>query len=246
LTQATNRAYNPAVGGEFPWGSGAVAVFSALASGRAAVPASEITMPSGSERTAHEEPSDALPRTDVDLEAEIESLRDFITKGGPTPLNHRLFLDIEETESRFEHILALLPKEVRRARRICRDEQRIVQDAKNEARRLLDEARAEAEQLVTGAREESDERLARAREEADRLVEASAIRQRALEQSEAILAQANQTAQDVRDKSYAYADQVIGNVVESVKRLARQVEQDRLQLEQSRAESDDDPAAPPA
>jgi F0F1-type ATP synthase membrane subunit b/b' len=201
-------------------------------------------MPSGSERPApgHDEPTDALPRTDVDLESEIESLRDFITKGGPTPLNHRLFLDIEETESRFEHILALLPKEVRRARRICRDEQRIVQDAKDEARRLLEEARAEAEQMVTSAREDSEQCLTQAREEADRLVEASAIRHRALEQSEAMLARAEQTAKDVRDKSYAYADQVIGNVVESLRRLARTVEQDKLQLEQSRAE--DERAAP--
>src|ERR1044071_7652120 len=131
-----------------------------------------------------DEAADALPRTDVDLEAELERLRDFVIKGGPTPLNHRLFLDIPDTEEQFERVIALLPKEIRRARRVCREEQRIIQDAKDEARRLLEEARAEAEQISTTAREEAEGTIARANAEAERLVESSAIRQRALEQAE--------------------------------------------------------------
>lgn len=184
-----------------------------------------------------DEPADSLPRTDVDLESELESLREFITKGTQL-MSHRLWLDLDEIESRFEHVIALLPKEVRRARRICRDEQRIVQDAKDEARRLLEEARAEAEQIGATAREESEQRLQAARDEADRLVESSAIRQRAIEQSEATIARAEETALEVREKSYAYAQQVIGNVVESLRRLTKTVEQDRAQLEQNQPQSD--------
>lgn len=186
-----------------------------------------------SERLAHmDDASDSLPRTDVDLESELESLREFITKG-PQFLNHRIYVDVEEVETRFEHVIALLPKEVRRARRICRDEQRIVQDAKDEARRLLEEARAEAEQIVSTAREESERTLQTSRDEAERLVESSAIRQRALEQSEATIARAEETAREIREKSYAYAQQVVGNVVDSLKGLTQRVEQDRAQLEQS-------------
>jgi vacuolar-type H+-ATPase subunit H len=172
-----------------------------------------------------EDSLDALPRTDVDLESELETLRDFVLRGGWVFMNHRVALDAEEFESRIEQVIALLPKEIRRARRVCREEQRIMQDAKDEARRLLDEARAEAEQIT-----------ATAREEADKLVESSAIRQRALEQSEATLAQAEATARDIRDKSYAYAQQVVGNVVESLKRLQQTVEQDRAQLEKMNPE----------
>ena len=166
---------------------------------------------------------DAPPRADGDLEAELESLRVFVVLGGPHPLNKRLLLDLEEFEDRLEHFASLLPKEIGRARRICRDEQRIIQDAKDEARRLLEEARAEANQLVTAAREESE-----------RLVEASTIRQRALEQAEATLAQAEATSAEIRNNSYAYAQQVIENVVQSLRRLTDSVEQDRAQLEQIR------------
>ena len=169
---------------------------------------------------------DALPRTDVDLEAELEGLRDWV-KAHTTLGGYSLFINLEDYEGRVEQIIGMLPKEVRRARRICKEEQRIVQDAKDEARRLLEEARAEAEQILQASRQD-----------ADRLVESSAIRQRALEQSEAMLADAQQTAREIREKSYVYSQEVIGNVVESLKRLTASVEQDRTQLEEMRPEGE--------
>lgn len=197
-------------------------------------------MASGSDQKTEpsEETVDNLPRTEVDIETELESLRDFVVKGGIVSLNHRMWLDLDEFEARLEHIVALLPKEVRRARRVCREEQRIIQDAKDEARRLLDEARAEAEQIAAGARSDAEQTVADARAEADRLVESSAIRQRALEQAEATIARAQTTASEIRANSYAYAQQVTGNVVESLRRLTREVEHDRAQLEQNPPEQD--------
>src|SRR5947199_4983743 len=120
------------------------------------------------------EAPDALPKTEADVEGRLEELRSWV-KGHPHPMNHIFWLDLEEFEAQVEEIIGILPKEVRKARRITRDEQRIIQDAKEEARRLLEEARAEAAQIG-----------ARAREEAERQVEQSAIRQAALEQAEAI------------------------------------------------------------
>ncbi len=169
-----------------------------------------------------DEPVDALPRTDVDLEAEMESLRDFVLQG-PRMMNHAVWLSLEEVENRIEQLISLLPKEVRRAKRITREEQRIIQDSKDEARRLLDEARAEAEQIVRASREE-----------AERLVEGSAIRQRALEQAEATIAQSEQTARQIREQSYTYAQQVIDNVVHSLDRLTASVKADKAQLEENR------------
>jgi cell division septum initiation protein DivIVA len=170
---------------------------------------------------------EALPRADGDVEAQMEALRDFVVRGGPTPLNHRLWLDLEEFETRIDEIVQMFPREVRRARRITKEEQRIIQDARDEARRQLEEARAEAGSI-----------LAAARDEADRLVEASAVRQRAIEQSEAILARAQESAQEIRDRSYAYGLQVMDSVLGSIRRLNDSVSQDRIQLEQMRPGSE--------
>ncbi len=169
-----------------------------------------------------EEPVDALPRNDVDLETEMEGLRDFVLQS-PKLINHAVWLDLEEFESRVEQLIGMLPKEVRRAKRITREEQRIIQDAKDEARRLLEESRAEADQIVRSAQEE-----------ADRLVESSAIRQRALEQAEATIAQSEQTARQVREQSFQYANQVIDSVITSLQRLGDTVQSDKAQLQQNR------------
>jgi vacuolar-type H+-ATPase subunit H len=184
-------------------------------------------MASRSDRAAsHLDQDDALPRTDVDLESELEALRSFVAHGGPAPRNIRLWLNLDEFEAHLDHIVAILPKEVRRARRICREEQRLLQDARDEATRLLDEARAEADQIVTVAREE-----------ADRLVESSSIRQRAVEQAEAIREQAESTSLEIRQNSYNYASQVMNNVLTSLRRLGDSVETDRRQLEQMRPDA---------
>ena len=167
---------------------------------------------------------DTLTRSEADLQDRLEHLRTFVNTGTQL-LHHRMWLDLDEFEERFDQIIAILPKEVRRARKVVREEQRIIQDAKDEARRILEEARAESKTLVDDAREE-----------AERLVEASAIRQRAVEQSEATLARAEEQALEVRQKSYDYSSQVLKNVSESLKRLQASVEQDRGALDNMRPE----------
>lgn len=168
---------------------------------------------------------DTLTRSEADLQDRLEHLREFVNTG-PQLLHHRMWVDLDEFEERFDQIIAILPKEVRRARKVVREEQRIIQDAKDEARRILEEARAESKQLV-------DE----AQAEAERLVDASAIRQRAVEQSEATLARAEEQALEVRQKSYDYSSQVLKNVSESLKRLQASVEQDRGALDNMRPEA---------
>ncbi len=181
-------------------------------------------MASSSERPTQgtEDGADALPRNDLDVDAEIEALHDFVTRGFSL-MNHRVWLDTYEVEGRIEQIRSLLPRELARARRITREEQRITQDAKDEARRVLDEARAEAESI-----------LRTAREQADAMLETSAIRQRALEQAETILARAQASALEVREQSYAYSRQVVGNVELSLRRLVQSVETDKAQLDAMR------------
>src|SRR5687768_7898089 len=77
---------------------------------------------------------DTLTRSEADLQDRLEHLREFVNTGTQL-LHHRIWLDLDEFEERFDQIIAILPKEVRRARKIVREEQRIIQDAKDEARR---------------------------------------------------------------------------------------------------------------
>ena len=169
--------------------------------------------------TVTSEPEDALPRTDVDLEAEMENLQEFV-RGGPSFMNHGVWVDLHEFEGRIERILTHMPKEVKRARRITREEQRILQDAQEEATRLIAEARAEAEELVTAARQE-----------AERIVDASSIKQAALSQAEEIIQQAQQSAGEIRDRAFAYGRDVLATLQTTVDHAREQIQRGQEQLQ---------------
>src|SRR6266571_8336640 len=93
-----------------------------------------------SERAA--EWSEALeegPRVDLerlidDLESRVESSKQI--------LNHAVWVDLDEFFELTRRIKANLPDEIKRAARVSREGNRIVEDARDEARRMLDEARA--------------------------------------------------------------------------------------------------------
>jgi cell division septum initiation protein DivIVA len=161
---------------------------------------------------------DALPRTDVDLEGEIQDLHEFV-RSGPSLMNHRISLDLNDFEERIERLLGHLPKEIKRARRIAQQEQRIIQDAKDEAARLLGEARAESDELVTAARQE-----------AERVVETSAIKQAAIAQAEEIMRRAQQSANDLRERAFAYGRDVLSALETTVDNAREQIRRGQEQL----------------
>jgi vacuolar-type H+-ATPase subunit E/Vma4 len=161
---------------------------------------------------------DALPRTDFDLEAELEELAEFV-RSGASFMNHGIWLDLNEYESRMERILTHLPKEIRRARRITQQEQRILEDAKEEAGRLLGEARTEADELVAAARRE-----------AERILDASSIKQAAIAQAEEIIQRAQASAQEIRERAFAYGRDVLASLQATVASTEEQIRIGQQQL----------------
>jgi vacuolar-type H+-ATPase subunit H len=165
-----------------------------------------------------QEVQDALPRTDTDVEAELADLHEFV-RAGTSFFNHAVWIDLVELETRLERIQAAMPRELKRARRISREEKQILQSAKEEAARVIGEARAEAEELV-----------ACARREAERMVDQSAIKQAAAQQAEEILRHAQANAQEVRDRSFAYGRDVLAALNTTVDNMRQQIQLGQEQL----------------
>jgi len=161
---------------------------------------------------------DALPRTDFDLEAELEDLAEFV-RGSPSFMNHAIYLDLNEFESRVERIFTHLPKEIRRARRITQQEQRILEDAKEEAGRLIGDARTEAEELVAAARRE-----------AEQILDASSIKQAAIAQAEEIIQRAQASAHEIRERAFAYGRDVLTSLQSTVESTQEQIRLGQQQL----------------
>jgi len=160
---------------------------------------------------------DSGPRVDLerlvdDLEARVEGSRQV--------LNHAVWVDLDEFFELTRRIKANLPDEIKRAARVSREGNRIVDDAREEARRLLTEARAEAERLVRTARAE-----------AEQMIETGEIQRLATERATQLVAHAEQRAEGIRQGANAYAREVLGNVEMTVHRILQAVEDGKQQLE---------------
>jgi hypothetical protein len=164
------------------------------------------------------EAAETLPRTDLDLEAELQEIHEFV-RTGYSFMNRAVWLDLDEFEGRMQRVLAHLPRELQRARRIARDEKQILQDATEEARRVIAEARAETEEL-----------LGAARGEAERIVDQSSIKQLAVSQAEEIVQQAQATAHEIRCRAFAYGRDTLQALERTMEEMRQQVRLGQEQL----------------
>jgi len=160
---------------------------------------------------------DSGPR--VDLERLVDELEARV-EGGKQILNHAVWVDLDEFFELTRRIKSNLPDEIKRAARVSREGNRIVEDAREEARRTLDEARAEAERLVRTARAE-----------AEHLIETGEIQRLATERATQIVAQAEQRAEGIRQAANAYAREVLANLESTVHRILEAVEDGKKQLD---------------
>lgn len=166
---------------------------------------------------AREEPGGRPPK--IDILKLLDELEEHV-EGSKQVMNKALWVDLDEFFARTNKIRASLPEEMKRANRISRESQRILEDAREEARRLLEEARAEAERTVTAARAE-----------AERLVEQGEIRRLATEKAAEIIAAAEQRAEEIRKGAHGYAREVLGNLEVSVNKILASIRKGQEQLQ---------------
>jgi len=154
----------------------------------------------------------------VDLERLVDELETQV-EASKQIMNHAVWVDLDEFFEITRRIKSSLPDEIKRASKVSREGNRILDDAREEARRMLDEARAEAERLVRTARAE-----------AERLIETGEIQRLATERATQIVAQAEQRADQVHQGANAYARDVLTNLEGTVNRILEAVEAGKQQI----------------
>ncbi|MCL8209159.1 MAG: ATPase [Actinomycetia bacterium] len=138
----------------------------------------------------------------------IGQAEDLVAEAKRVPLTGRAMIDADGLLALLDHMRRALPEDIRRARWII--EQRD---------RLLSEARAEAEQAVGDARAQ-----------VGRMTEESTIVREAEARAEQIIAQAQKTARDIRQGARAYADELLGKLESHLEQLAAEIKSNRAEL----------------
>lgn len=142
----------------------------------------------------------------------IQSLLDYLEaelqKGSSMPLTGKTLIDQDKCLDILEEIRRALPDAIKEADRIVEDKQRILIDAEKEAELLIQETHVHMKSLVNE----------------------NEITQRAYQQSEELVGNAQRNAREIRLGASAYADDILSELEDYVKNQLVIVQQNRQEL----------------
>ena len=158
--------------------------------------------------------SDILRMLDQ-LEALLDSSRHLFS--------HALWVDLDQFFALTSTIRQHLPDDIRRATRVARDSEKIVEQARVEAERIRSEAAEDAERILQDSRRNA-ERISRdAQEQAVRLVADHEIVRQAQQEARANVQDAQEEARRTRNGADEYAADILNNLDDVLSRAVTNV-----------------------
>lgn len=144
----------------------------------------------------------------MELLTVINELEELIETSGRIPLTRKVLVDEERILDILDRIRTILPDDVRKAKWVVQEREKVMDEAHKEAQRILEEARREAEKKA----------------------EESEVVHQAKEMAESILGKAEQVAREIKLGAREYADEVLAKLEERLDRITREVQQGRAEL----------------
>ncbi|HHV79781.1 MAG TPA: ATPase [Firmicutes bacterium] len=144
----------------------------------------------------------------MDVAGLIKKLEDLIENSSRIPLTGKVILDEEGVYEILDEIEATLPDELKQAKIIAKERDRILEEAKQEAEKII----------------------SKAREEVGKLVDESTINQQAMAKAEEIVANAQKISKEIRAGALEFADEVLAKSEEQVSAILKTIREARSQL----------------
>ncbi len=138
----------------------------------------------------------------------LENLEELLESGTKVPFSSKVMVDVEELREILEDIRLKLPDELKQAKWVKEERQRIIADAEKEADNLIKEAEGKIINLVNE----------------------NVITKEALAQKEAIIESANKVSREISVGTRDYADAILERVAEVLKETLEVVQNNRKEL----------------
>lgn len=156
----------------------------------------------------------------VDIIKLLDKLEELV-EDAPQLGKRALWLNADDFFLHTNKIRAFLPDELKRASRISRDSEQLMENAQQQVNLTLDQARAEGTRIIEEARRKAAE-----------LVAQDEIRRRAGEEAEQILEEARRQAERTRSGADEYAREVLAGLDSFLGKIQGTVQRGRSKLEQ--------------
>jgi cell division septum initiation protein DivIVA len=150
----------------------------------------------------------------IDIMFLVEQLESLVATGKKLPLTNNVVVDQERALNLIDELRAAVPEEVRAAKRITAEGERVIEKAEQEAERII----------------------ARAQEQAAFLIDERGLTQAAQDESDRILARGRSEAEEVRRGADEYAVSVLVGLEGDLVRTLQSVKKGIAMLDERRAD----------
>ena len=138
----------------------------------------------------------------------LESLEEILESGSKVPFSSKVMVDIDELRDILEDIRLKLPDELKQAKWVKEERQRIIEDAQKEADNIIQNAESK---IVT-------------------MIDDNVITKKALAQKEEIIENANKVSKEICTGTHEYANAISEKVEQLLKETLQVVENNRKEL----------------
>ena len=150
----------------------------------------------------------------IDIMFLVEQLESLVANGKKLPLTNNVVVDQERALNLIDELRAAVPEEVRAAKRITAEGERVIEKAEQEAERII----------------------ARAQEQAAFLIDERGLTEAAREESERIVTRGRSDAEDIRRGADEYAVSVLVGLEGDLVRTLQSVKKGIAMLDERRAD----------
>jgi len=138
----------------------------------------------------------------------LNEMEELIEGSPKIPMTRRVLVDEDRLLDYLDRIRTSLPEELRQARWIIQEREKVITDSKREALRIIEDAEKQLEK-------KADE---------------SVITRKAQEMAEEIQQRAEQVAQQIKQGARDYADEILEELEKRLNQLITQVQEGRSEL----------------
>ncbi len=146
----------------------------------------------------------------MDLLSLLNEMEELIENCARIPMTRKVLVDEDRLLDFMDRIRTTMPDEIRQAKWIIQEREKVIADSKREAERVLEDAQKEIEKQA----------------------EESEVARQARMVAEEIINKAKTIAQEIRDGARAYADDVLKSLAENTARVMEQIQQGRDELKE--------------
>ncbi len=155
----------------------------------------------------------------MDILQLIEELEDVMDDASSVPFSKKVAIDPDEIYEIIKEIRQSLPEEIRQAKWVNDEKDRILEEANAQAADIV----KEAEKISQDAEHETQRRF-------NELVNENTVTKQANKIGEGIVADAEKQSRQIREGVFAYVDEILANTQENLKSVIKELDNNRNEL----------------